>query len=161
MHSEYTNISSEGISRRNRLLLDLLNRETKGPFTILEASRILKIDIAKSRRIVSYWASRGWLVRVRRGLYATVPLGAISPAERREDPWVIANMVFEPCYIGGWSACEHWGLTDQIFRDIVVFTSSKIRRRKNEIQGTVYIVRHIEKDKILGQNQYGEVNTKF
>jgi len=150
MHSEYTNISSEGISRRNRLLLDLLNREAKGPFTILEASRILKIDIAKSRRIVSYWASRGWLVRVRRGLYATVPLGAISPAERREDPWVIANMVFEPCYIGGWSACEHWGLADQIFRDIVVFTSSKIRRRKNEIQGTVYIVRHIEKDKIFG-----------
>ena len=32
-------------------------------------------------------------------------------------------VVFEPCYIGGWSACEHWGLTQQLFRDVLVVTA--------------------------------------
>ena len=150
MHNEYNNISVKGISKHNRVLLDLLNREIKAPFTALEASQILKIDISKARRLLSYWTLRGWLARVKRGLYITVPLGAINPAQWKEDPWIVASKIFKPCYIGGWSACEYWGLTDQIFRDVVVFTSCKVRHRRNEIQGTVYIVRSIRKDKFFG-----------
>ena len=41
-------------------------------------------------------------MRVCRGLYAPIPLDAISPREWREDPWVIAVKLFGPdYYIGG------------------------------------------------------------
>ncbi len=29
----------------------------------------------------------------------------------------MADRIFSPCYIGGWSACQHWSLTDQVFPD--------------------------------------------
>lgn len=45
---------------------------------------------------------------------------------------------------------ERWGLTDQIFKDIVVFTCRKVRTQKIEIQKTTYIVRNIKKEKIFG-----------
>ena len=115
MRKEYTKImGAAGISKHNRILLDKLNREAKGPFNVTKVSEILEISLNRARRLVAYWASRGWLTRIKKGLFITVPLGAINPTERKEDPWIVATIVFEPCYIGGWSACEHLGLTDQI-----------------------------------------------
>ena len=65
-------------------------------------------------------------MRVCRGLYAPIPLDAIDPSAWREDPWVIASKLFGPdYYIGGWTACEHWDLTEQIFRETVVVTTKR------------------------------------
>lgn len=151
MRKEYNkSINISGISKRNRELLDKLNREIKGPFSITEVSMILGINLDKARRLVAYWVSRGWLTRIKKGLFITVPLGTVNPAERKENPWIVATIVFNPCYIGGWSACEHWGLTEQIFKDVVVFSSRKPRRKKLEIQGTTYIVKNIKAEKTFG-----------
>ena len=38
--------------------------------------------------------------------------------------------MFEPCYIGGWSAAEHWGLTEQIFQSLCVMTAKRPHDRK-------------------------------
>ena len=51
-------------------------------------------------------------------------------------PWVVAEHVFRPAYIAGWSACEHWEFTEQIFRDVAVFTTSPIRQRQVTIDQT-------------------------
>ena len=160
MRNEYTNVSSGGISKRNRVLLDTLNREVKNPFRISDAVSILKLPVHKITRLAAYWVSRGWLTRIKKGLFITVPLGAINPAERKEDSWLVAAAIFGPCYIGGWSACEHWGFTDQIFADIVVFTSRKVRHKINNIHGTVYIVRNIKDEKIFGTKPVWRGQTK-
>lgn len=47
----------------------------------------------------------------------------------------MADQVFSPCYIGGWSACEQWDLTEQVFRTVLVVTAKKVRGREVEIQG--------------------------
>jgi predicted transcriptional regulator of viral defense system len=52
----------------------------------------------------------------------------------------VAAHTFAPCYLAGWTACEHWGLTEQLFRDIVVVTSRLVRHREVEIQGTRYLL---------------------
>ena len=150
MRIEYTAKIGKGISQKNRILLDRLNREAKIPFGISNVSNVLSISIKKARRLVAYWVSRGWLVRIKKGLFSTVPLGSIDPYKRKEEPWIVANAVFEPCYIGGWSACEYWGLTDQIFKDIVVFTLRKLRKRELDIQDTKFIIRNISKEKLFG-----------
>jgi predicted transcriptional regulator of viral defense system len=81
-------------------------------------------------------AEAGWLRRVRRGLYLVLPLEAkVELAATVDDPWVLADELFTPCYIGGWSAAEHWGLTEQIFRPVFVVTAAPIRRRLTTIAG--------------------------
>jgi predicted transcriptional regulator of viral defense system len=50
-----------------------------------------------------------------------------------EDPWVLAMEAFAPCYIGGWSAAEHWGLTEQLFRSTLVVSAANIRRTSVEL----------------------------
>ena len=131
-------------------MLTTLHRGSTGPFTPHEATSILGLDIRRTRRFLAYLADAGWLIRIRRGLYATVPLDVVEPAAWREDPWIVAAKVFSPFYIGGWSACEHWGLTDQIFKETVVISSKPIRRRHIEIQGVPFYVKIVDSDKIFG-----------
>lgn len=68
----------------------------------------------------------GWLLRVRRGFFYVLPLGA-NAVTTVDDPWVLASRAFAPCYIGGWTAAEHWGLTEQIFRSTFVVTAGSAR----------------------------------
>lgn len=124
-----------GISRRNRKYLEELHRQARGAFSVGEAADILGIDRTRAARLLGYLARRGWLSRVRRGLYLAVPLDARQSGSWVEDPWVVADRVFSPCYIGGWSACEHWDLTEQVFRTVLVVTAKRVRDRHVEMQG--------------------------
>src|SRR6266851_2739299 len=124
-----------GISQRNRALLEQLHRRAKGAFDVAEAARILGMGHDDTSQLLVYLARRGWLSRVRRGLYVAVPLDARRSGEWVEDSWVVAERVFSPCYIGGWSACEYWDLTEQLFRTLLVVTARKVRHRNVEIQG--------------------------
>lgn len=139
-----------GISKEHRELISRLHRENPGPFDIDAASATLGLPRAKVRSLLSYWCARGWLSRIRRGIYIPVPIDAINPAEWSEDPWIIAHAVFAPCYIGGWSAAEHWGMTEQIFSDVVVFTSSAIREKTVEVKRTKYLLTRIPGDNFFG-----------
>ena len=127
--------NAAGISQRNRALLEQLHRSTTGAFDVAEASRVLGMGHEETGRLLVYLARRGWLSRVRRGLYVAVPLDARRSGEWVEDPWVVAERIFSPCYIGGWSACAHWDLTEQVFRTVLVVTARRVRHRDVEIQG--------------------------
>ena len=140
----------QGITTTNRDRLTRLIRATEGPFTVAEASQVLNMTPARSRRFLAYLATRGWLARVRSGLYVAVPLDASEPTEWRADPWVVAAELFAPCYIGGWNACEYWGLTDQLFRDVVIVSGRWTRDRMPMIQGTSYRVKVISPERLFG-----------
>lgn len=131
-----------GLEARTRELLDRLHRATDGPFDVDEAQAIFGLPRQRTTRLLAHLASGGWLSRIQRGLYTTVPLGASKPGDWREDPWLVAARAFDPCYLGGWTAFEHWGLTEQVFRDIVVVTARKVRARDRRIQEVVYRLRH-------------------
>ncbi|HEX3126610.1 MAG TPA: type IV toxin-antitoxin system AbiEi family antitoxin [Thermoanaerobaculia bacterium] len=139
-----------GISEALRRRVDELHRRFQGPFSVAESAEWFGTDRAKERRLLAHLASRGWLSRVRRDAYITVPLGAERPADWREDPWVVAARVFAPGYLAGWTACEHWGLTEQIFRDIQVVTTRRLRHRVQEIQGTRFQARTVAPDRLFG-----------
>jgi predicted transcriptional regulator of viral defense system len=141
---------SAGIGQRNRALLEQLHRRTKGAFDVAEASRILGVDHQDAGQLLVYLARRGWLSRVRRGLYVTVPLDARRSGEWMEDSWVVAERVFSPCYIGGWSAYGHWDLTEQIFRTLLVVTARRVRRRDVEIQGLPFHLTVRAEDALFG-----------
>lgn len=145
-----TNAFARGISEKNRRVLTTLHRGISGPFTPQDAAGLLGLDIGRTRRFLAYLADAGWLTRIRRGLYATVPLDVTEPRAWREDPWIVAAKVFSPSYIGGWLACEYWGLTDQVFNETVVISGRTIRRRHMEIQGVPFYIKVVDRDKIFG-----------
>ena len=58
--------------------------------------------------------------------------------------------LFGTAYIGGWSACEHWGFTEQLFSDVVVYTTRRTRTRRQEVQGSRFILRLIPPDRVWG-----------
>jgi len=139
-----------GIEEKNRAALERLHRDLDGPFGVADAALVLRVPRDRAGRLLRHLASRGWLSRVRRGLYATVPLGASEPSAWREDPWRVAASVFAPCYVGGWSACEHWELTEQVFRGVVVMTARPLRTIESEVQGTTFRLKHVPEDLHFG-----------
>ncbi len=140
----------DGINRENRALLERLHRDMSGAFDVEHASAVLGLEATRTRTLLAYLARRGWLSRVRRGLYIAVPLDTRRPGEWTEDAWIVAERTFSPCYIGGWSACQHWGLTDQLFRTVLVVTGRKVRGREPVIQGAPYRVTVRSVDKLFG-----------
>lgn len=91
---------------------------------------------------------QGWLARVRRGLYLVLPLEANSRGGAVEDPWVLARELYSPCYIGGWSAAEHWGLTEQLFRSTFVVTAAAIRHTNESFVGTEFHLVRAKKSRV-------------
>jgi predicted transcriptional regulator of viral defense system len=139
-----------GISEKNKQYLVKLHRYSNGIIDLTDAARILRFDRHEASKFMSYLSKQGWARRIRRGLYILIPLEVTSPKDWSEDSWVIADRLFGPSYIAGWTACEFWGFTDQIFRDICVFTASNIRGREINIDNTKYILRKVAKDRFFG-----------
>ncbi len=105
------------------------------------------VDAAK---MLARWAKKGWLSRVRRGIYVPIPLESRTTDVPLEEPWIIAERLFAPCYIGGWSAAEYWNLTEQIFRTVVVMTLQKPRDRPPNIKGTNFLIRTVSENALFG-----------
>jgi len=111
-------------------------------------------DISTASKRLSALASRGWLRRMRRGTYEIIPLDAMSTTSSPyDDPWTLAATEFEPCYVGGWSAAEHWGLTEQIFRDTFVVTAANVRSTQVTIGGLSFRLTRVAPDRALGDEK--------
>jgi predicted transcriptional regulator of viral defense system len=139
-----------GISQRNRAYLEKLHRAAGTVFDVGAAARALDLDRHETSRLLGYLARRGWLSRVRRGLYVAVPLDAHRSGEWIEDAWIVADSVFSPCFIGGLTACQHWDLTEQIFRTVLVVTARKVHSRDVVMQGIPFRVTVRPEAKIFG-----------
>lgn len=139
-----------GLGKEDRKRLSAIVRETKGTISVKEAADILKVSSTDAAKMLSRWAKKGWLSRVRRGIYILVPLESSTPDVPLEDLWAIAERLFSPCYIGGWSAAEYWDLTEQVFRTTVVMTTQKPRDRSPVIKGASFMLRTISEKALFG-----------
>ena len=139
-----------GLGSRSREKLAAVLRDTQGTISPSQAARALKLSKPRAAQLLAFWASRGWLSRVQRGLYVPIRLESKTSEGPLEDPWVVATALFSPCYIGGWSAAEHWGLTEQIFRSVLVITTKKPRCRKRVLKGTSFILRSVGSKALFG-----------
>ena len=93
---------------------------------------------------------KGWLRRLKRGVYAIVPLESETTQPAIEEAWPLAMELFPPCYISGWSAAEHWDLTEQIFNSISLVTGHAQRSSAQTISGVHFRTRSIAAERIFG-----------
>lgn len=135
-HSRYTAMSSPDSNRRAELA-SLSRAARAGVVGVEEAAAVWKDSRRGASLRLARLARAGWLSRVRRGVYFIAPLDAGGNVVA-EDPWVLAHELFAPAYIGGWTAAEHWGLTEQLFRETFVATAANIREREQTKLGVAF-----------------------
>lgn len=133
-----------------------------GPVVRIEdAQEALRISRTTASKLLSRWASQGWLRRVGTGAYMPVQLELLDAEQVVEDPWILVPVLFDPAYVGGRTAAEHWDLTEQIFRDIVVYTQRRVNAPVVERQGAIFSVRHIAEAKFFGTQSVWRGRTRI
>ena len=110
---------------------------------VASASAVLGWDRKRTAQQLARWSTQGFLRRVRRGSYAVVPIGAMMQEHVMVDPWALIPATFRRAYIGGWSAAEHWDLTEQVFQTLLVCTPDRVRRTQLTVAGTLLRARHV------------------
>lgn len=124
-----------------RIIAKVASAAVGGVITLAAAAAALGGSRLEASRRMSALVRGGWLSRVRRGVYSIRPLDAAPGTSlAEEDPWTLAARVFEPCYIGGWTAAGHWNLTEQLYRATMVVTERRVRRPDVTIGSSAYHV---------------------
>ncbi|MFQ5479153.1 MAG: type IV toxin-antitoxin system AbiEi family antitoxin domain-containing protein [Candidatus Binatia bacterium] len=73
------------------------------------------------RQALHHLASSGWLIRLRKGLYA---LSSCVPGVAPTHEFEVAMALVHPAAISHWSALHHHGLTQQTPREVFVLTTT-------------------------------------
>lgn len=135
---------------RGRNRLSLVLRKAGDLISIGDVSSALSMKRDEASKLLARWNAQGWIKRLRRGYYAPVPLASFGQQQVLEDPWVMVPQLFGPACIGGWSAAEHWGLTEQLFRSTCVLTARKVRQKELTVQGLPFSLKHVKESALFG-----------
>lgn len=139
-----------GLGKLSRKRLSEVLRNAKGCISVSLVTETLRVSREQARLYLSSWTKNGWLRRVRRGLYFPVDMAASTSDESPLDPWVVASQIFSPCYIGGWSAAQHWDFTEQIFESTIIFTSRRLNQKEQSVAGLAFLIKKLSSDKMFG-----------
>ena len=153
---------NEHISSRQRRLATLL-KSTSGTIRIDDAMKALELDREHASKLLAGWHRQGALRRVAHGLYVPVQPSSLGQTQVLEDPWVLVPELYEPGYIGGWSALEYWEFTEQLFRSICVLTHKRTAKRETTYQGVDFYIKYIPENKLFGTKTvwYGRVKVQI
>jgi predicted transcriptional regulator of viral defense system len=140
----------KGLTQSESLLISALARQDKKIFSIEDARTVTERD---PKKIMSSLIRKKWVLPLKRGLYAIVPLdvGVKGADSFILHNFVIASHLIEPYYIGYWSALNHHGLSDQIPRTTFVATTKP--KMPLTIMDSDYCFVTIEKRKFFGSQE--------
>lgn len=153
--------SARAVPSTGRTRLGAVIRAAGDVIRLEDALKALGLQRNEAAKLLSRWVSQGWLRRVGRGAYVVAPLDAPGSEHVLEDPWVLVPALFAPAYIGGRTAAEHWDLTEQLFRDIVVMTGQPVRTKSQERHGARFTLKHVGQDRIFGTKAVWRGRTKI
>ena len=148
------------VSIKQQRLAALLQKKS-GTIRIEDAMEALGIESEHAAKLLAGWHKQGAIRRVAHGLYVPIPPNALGRTQVLEDPWILVPDLYEPAYIGGWSALEHWELTEQLFRSICVFTQKRTTYGKTQHQGVNFFVKYIPEKKLFGTKSIWRDNIKI
>lgn len=157
MQFQYNN-QQTGLSDSERQLIDVMVRSGKLTISAQDLEPAFGHNRPTANLILSRLCRKGWLQRLKAGIYRIVPLGSDSANPMVDDPWAIAMALFAPCYISGWTAAEHWDFTEQIFNSTVIFTGLKLRKKEHVVAGSTYRTKFIDEKKIFGTKKIWSSN---
>lgn len=124
-----------GLSQKERELISLFTANEKVIVNAKDVVEVRQCSRETANKILNRLTQKGWLQRIKRGMYSIVPISSLSPNPMVEESWSLATQIFAPAYISGWTAAEHWDLTEQIFNNISLVTQKPQRKSIQKIGG--------------------------
>ena len=143
---ELTTKKYRGLGGKESFLLLSLARRDKEIFTIDDAREI----IDNPKKILYMLSKKGWILPLKRGLYAIVPM-EIGPKGADSfiiHDFIVASYLAKPYYIGYWSALNYHGLTDEIPRTVFI-ANLKAKKPLKILHSEFYFVK-LSKKKFFG-----------
>ncbi len=157
-YTNKANLAGLGVTERARL--SQLIRRTQTTISVKEAAKILKLTTEQAAKQLAVLAKKGWLSRIKQGVYLPIDIPATNTNVIAEEPFTIAQKLFQPCYIGGMNAANYWDLTEQIFKSVTVMTQKKVRERNPIIAGNEYYIHSIKAEYFFGLKTIWNNNIK-
>ncbi len=148
------------VSKRQQRLATLL-RATSGPIRVGDAAHTLGLDRAHAAKLLAGWHKQGVMRRVARGLYVPIQPSALGQDQVLDDPWILVPELYDPGYVGGWSALEYWELTEQLFRAVCVLTGKRTAYGETRHQGVQFYVKHVSATRLFGTKTLWRNNVKI
>jgi predicted transcriptional regulator of viral defense system len=127
---------------------------------IADVTKTLTVSRTKAAKRLARWREQGWLRRVGSGAYVSASIDTLGSERVLDDAWVLVPAIFAPAYVAGRTAAEHWDLTEQIFKDVVVVTGQAIRERHQVRQGFDFTLKHLKPEKMFGTKTVWRHKTK-
>lgn len=69
------------------------------------------------------------------------------------------SCIVRTCYLGGWTAANHWELTEQLFNETLVFTTKRVTE-KHVAQGTVFNLHSTSEKRLFGLTKLWHGSTR-
>lgn len=145
---------------RGRALLLRVLAASGDVIRISDVTKALSVSRIEAAKRLARWREQGWVNRVGSGAYVPASIDTLGSERVLDDAWVLVPALFAPAYVAGRTAAEHWDLTEQIFKDIVVVTGQAVRQRHQTRQGFEFTLKHLSPDKIFGTKPVWRHKTK-
>ena len=153
-------MNTRGIGTEYRRKLAKVIALAKGIITPTLVSKCLNVSLQEAGRLLSRWNRQGWVKRIKQGVYIPITVDDLTGELTVEDPWVLADRLFAPGYIGGFSAVKHWDFSEQIFETTTFFTTKQVKDRHLIVGSTRFHLKTIASYKIFGTKPVWRENTK-
>ena len=139
-----------GIGKTGRTRLSKILEKNPGSINAADVAKLLDLSQKEANRILSRWCTNGWLYRVKRGVYIPVPMDSTSSDIQIEEPFVIADSLYSPGYIAGFSAIKHWDLSEQIIETVYYFSTKQVSKRDPTYGSTRFQIKTIKENRLFG-----------
>jgi predicted transcriptional regulator of viral defense system len=128
----------------------VLELEWRGQKTVTlgEIRAALACSEGYARFMAHQLVRKGWLERLRPGLYQLVPAERGREGVGDTNPLAAGAALISPCFFSFGTACTHHGLTEQVFSEVHLVTRS--RRRPRVVRGKRYVFVPVPEERFFG-----------
>ncbi len=119
-----------------KVVLDLEWRNRK-TVTLAELREALGASEGYARKLAHGLVKKGWLERLRPGLFQFVPADRGREGVADTNPLAAGAVLLSPYFYSFGTACTHHGLTEQVFSE--VYLACQEDRRSESIRGKRYV----------------------
>ncbi len=125
--------------------------DRKTVFTLRDAQAVFEKGYGYLRFLLHSLARKGWVERVKQGVYVIVPLEVPSGAAYTEEAFLIAARLLEPSYLSYGTALTHYRWTEQ--PSAVIYSATTKPTRRFEVHGVGYYYARVTSRKFFGYRE--------
>ncbi|MFV2045510.1 MAG: type IV toxin-antitoxin system AbiEi family antitoxin domain-containing protein [Anaerolineales bacterium] len=130
-----------------KVILDLEWRGQK-TVTLTDLRETLGASESYARYLAHSLVKKGWLERLRPGLFQLVPAERGREGVADTNPLAAGAALITPYFFSFGTACTHHGLTEQVFAE--VYLACQQRRRPQMIRGKRYVFVYVPEKRFFG-----------